>query len=393
MTTGVVASEVLPAGWPAALNPDALRVIDLSTPYLVTDLGTVTDRLGQFTAALRGVTTFYAMKCNPAPEVIRVLAAGGANFEVASIGELRLLRALGVDPAEVLFSNPVKAPGHIAAAHREGVWRFSFDSPNELAKIAEQAPGAAVYVRLRVDDTGSRFPLSRKFGTDAEDAYDLMLLARRLGLRPYGVTFHVGSQCTSVDAWRGAIRSAGTLMDRLRADGIVLEMLDLGGGFPARYSAGVPSIEELGAVIGAALADLPYRPALIAAEPGRFLVAESAVMAATIIGREMRGAENWLFVEVSAYHGLMEAAQTPGGGDFPVWSSLAGHADAPTLPFTITGPSCDSSDTIGYGIALPATLTVGDVLFFGATGAYTLAYASSFNGFPPPTPVFVGTGA
>jgi len=392
MTTGTVASK-LPAGWPHALDPDALRVIDMPTPYLVTDLDTVADRYAAFGAALPGVATFYAMKSNPAPEVLRVLAGQGSGFEVASIGELRMLQAFGVDPADVLFSNPVKAPGHIAAARGAGLWRFSFDSPNELVKIAERAPGSAVYVRLRVDDSGSLFPLSRKFGADVEDAHDLMLLARRLGLRPYGITFHVGSQCTSAGAWGGAIRAAGGLMERLRAEGIELEMLDLGGGFPARYTAGSPSIEAIGAVIGAALADLPYRPALIAAEPGRFLVAESAVMAATIIGREVRGTENWLFVEVSAYHGLMEAAQTPGGGDFPVWSSLAGHADAPTLPFTITGPSCDSSDTIGYGIALPATLTVGDVLFFGATGAYTLAYASSFNGFPPPTPVFVGPGA
>ena len=389
MTTGTLASSL---AWPAALEPDTLRLIDVPTPYLVTDLDTVAARYAAFTAAMPGVSTFYAMKCNPSPEILRTLAAAGAGFEVASIGELRMLQALGVDPAGVLYSNPVKAPGLIAAAAGAGLWRFAFDSPGELAKIAERAPGAAVYVRLAVDDSTSVFPLSRKFGTDVEDAYDLMLLARRLGLRPYGITFHVGSQCETTGAWRTAIRAAGRLMERLIPDGIALEMLDLGGGFPARYVAGEPSIDRIGEVIASEIAGLPYRPALIAAEPGRHLVAESSVMAATIIGREMRGDEHWLFLEVGAYHGLIEALQAPGGWDYPIRSSLRSLPEDPTLAFTLTGPTCDSSDTIAYGVQLPATLAVGDVLYFGSAGAYTLAYASSFNGFPPPTPIFVGVG-
>jgi ornithine decarboxylase len=374
----------------AALSPDALRLIDVPTPYLVTDLDTVAARYAAFTAALPGVSTFYAMKCNPSPEILRTLAAEGAGFEVASIAELRMLQAHGVDPATVLHSNPVKPAGQIAAAAKAGLWRFAFDSPGELAKISEAAPGSAVYVRLRVDDSTSIFPLSHKFGADVEDAYDLMLLAQRMGLRPYGVTFHVGSQCESTGAWRSAIRAAGELMERLLADGIELEMLDLGGGFPARYVAAEPSIEQIGQVVASELAALPYRPALIAAEPGRFLVAESSVMAATIIGRAMRGDENWLFLEVGAYHGLLEPTQTPGGWDYPMWSSRPSDEQAPRLRFTLTGPTCDSSDTIAYGVELPATLAVGDVLYFGSAGAYTLAYATSFNGFSPPTPLFVG---
>ena len=391
MSIGTVTSA-LPDQWPASLAPAMLEVIDMATPYLVTDLDVVADRHAAFTAAMPGVQTFYAMKCNPAPEILRTLAACGSSFEIASIGELRMLQALGVDPAGVLYCNPVKPPSHIAEAYRAGLWRFSFDAPNELAKIAEQAPGAAVYVRLRVDDSTSVFPLSRKFGTDVDDAYDLMLLAQRLGLRPYGVTFHVGSQCGNAEAYRNAIAAAGTLMTRLLRDGIELEMLDIGGGFPARYASGVPTIEEIGEVVTSALRTLPYQTTLIAAEPGRNMVAESAVIAATVIGRERRGDEDWLFLEVGGYHGLMEALQTPGGWDFPLWTSLRDHADVPHVPFTVTGPSCDSSDTIGRGILLPSTLTVGDVVYLGSAGAYTLAYASAFNGFQPPTPIFVGTG-
>ena len=385
MTIGTVT----PVAWPAPLTPAELETVDMPTPYLVTDLDTVATRHDAFRAALPGVRAYYAMKCNPAPEVLRTLHARGAGFEIASLGELRSLQAIGVDPADVLYSNPVKPPAHIAAAHAAGLWRFSFDGAGELAKIAEQAPGAAVYVRLRVDDSTSVFPLSRKFGTDVEDAYDLMLLARRLGLRPYGITFHVGSQCVNAKAWRIAIEAAGSLMSRLRADGIELTMLDLGGGYPARYGTDVPSIEEIGTEISEALAGLPYRPGLIAAEPGRYLVAEAGVIAATVIGREARGDQNWLFLEVGAYHGLTEVLQTPGWA-FPIRTSRDGAADLE--PYALTGPSCDSTDTIGYDVLLPAGLTVGDVLYLGSTGGYTLSYASAFNGFAPPIALFVGTG-
>jgi len=376
--------------WPTPLAPATLGgIVDMPTPYLVTDLDTVAARHASFRAALPGVQVHYAMKCNPAEEVLRTLHSEGASFEVASIGELRMLQAIGVDPADVLYSNPVKPPAHIAAAHAAGLWRFSFDSPNELTKIAEHAPGAAVYVRLRVDDEASVFPLSRKFGTDIEDAYDLLLLAQRLDLRPYGVTFHVGSQCLRPSAWASAIDAAGKLMDRLRHEGINLEMLDIGGGFPARYTTDVPSIEQIGAATTEALDALPYRPGLIVAEPGRHLVAESGVLAATVIGHERREEEHWLYLEVGTFNGLMEVLQTPGGWDFPMRTS-ASLQDGELVPYTVTGPTCDSSDTIGYGIMLPAGLKTGDVLYIGTTGAYTLAYASDFNGFDQPTPLFVG---
>jgi len=379
--------------WPAALTPDCLEIIDTPTPYLVTDLDVVASRLSAFIAAFPGVQPFYAMKCNSSPEILRTVAAGGGGFEIASLGELRTLQMLGVDPADVLYSNPVKPPRHIAEAYRAGLWRFSFDSPNELRKLAEHAPGSAVYLRLRVDDSTSVFPLSRKFGAELADARELMLLARRLGLRPYGVTFHVGSQCGSPAAWRSAIALVGVLMTELSADGIRLRMIDIGGGFPARYVTGAPSIEAFGDLVISALDELlPYRPGLVAAEPGRHLVAESAVMAASVIGREVRGGENWLFLDVGAYNGMMETVQTPTGWDYPLWTSLAGHAELPQLSFTVTGPSCDSSDTMFHGVRLPATIDVGDIVYIGSAGAYTLSYASAFNGFDPPTPLFIGNG-
>jgi ornithine decarboxylase len=381
----------VPRSWPEALAPKVLQAIDAPTPYLITDLDTVADRYTRLTAELPGVDVFYAMKCNSSPEVLRTLADMGSGFEVASMGELTTLLDIGVDAADVLYSNPIKPPAHVAAAHRAGLWRFSFDSEGELHKLAQHAPGSAVSIRLRVDDSTSIFPLSRKFGAEAHEARALMLLAGKLGLRPYGVTFHVGSQCGTTTAWRQAIAAAGRLMAALAADGVELEMFNLGGGFPARYVAEVPSVRDIAGTIYPALDELlPYRPPVLAAEPGRHLVAESAVMVASVLGREVRAGENWVYLDVGAYNGLMETQQTVNQWRFPLWSSRTDHAVVPHLPFTVTGPSCDSSDTMFYGVALPSTIDVGDRLYIGSTGAYTLSYASGFNGFPPPTPLFVG---
>lgn len=387
------AALAVPPEWPAWLSPDVLRHIDAPTPFLVCDLDIVRDRFRRFMSSLPGIRPFYALKCNSSPEIIEVAAAAGGSFEVASFGELRLLLDNGVDASDVLYSNTVKPPTHIAAAAAAGLWRFAFDSEGELHKLAEHAPGSAVYVRVRVDDSGSTFPLSRKFGAEAHDARALMQLAKSLGLRPYGITFHVGSQCSSLSAWRQAIAAAGRLMARLRSDGIRIEMLNIGGGFPARYGDPVPSIEHIGPVVHQALTELlPFQPDLVAAEPGRHMVAESAVMVASVLGREVRAGEEWLYVDVGTYNGLMETQQSVGQWRFPLWSSRPDHGVAEQVPYTVTGPSCDSSDTMFYGASLPATLEAGDRLYIASAGAYTLTYASNFNGFGPPTTIFRNSG-
>jgi len=381
----------LPESWPSALDPALLAELPGPTPLLACDLGTVADRYRGLMAELPDTRCFYAMKCNSSPEIIRVLAGLGASFEVASWGELEQLVATGVDASDVLYSNPVKPASYIRAAHEAGLWRFSFDTEGELYKIAKHAPGAAVYVRLRVDDSASMFPLSRKFGAEASTARALLLLARELGLNPYGITFHVGSQCESPNAWRQGIAAAARLMGRLETDGVRLQMLDLGGGLPARYVAPVPDVRDHTGAIRRALDDLlPYRPDLVAVEPGRHLVAESAVLVASVLAREERAGEEWLHLDIGAYNGLMETLQTASQWQFPMWTSRADHATARRTPFTVTGPSCDSSDTMFVGAQLPDPLDVDDLVFIGSAGAYTLSYASSFNGFPPPRAVFVG---
>ncbi len=381
----------LPGHWPSSLTPSSLNKLEAATPFLACDLTLFCERIRRFREAMPAVHPFYAIKCNSMPELLTTARDIGISFEVASLGELRLLQEQGVNPADVLYSNTVKPAEHVRAAAAAGLWRFAFDSEGELHKIAKHAPGSAVFVRVRVDDSSSVFPLSRKFGAEFHDARALMHLAQDLGLRPYGVNFHVGSQCTTTTSYVRAIASAGGLMRQLAADGIQLEMLDIGGGFPSRYVDRVPTIEQIGRAVTSALEDyLPYQPALIAAEPGRHLVAETAVMAATVLGREERAGEEWLYLDVGAYNGLMETLQTVGQWRFPIWSSRSDHGDVEQIPYTITGPTCDSADTMFFGTALPVTMAEGDRIYIASAGAYTLSYASSFNGFPPPQPIVIG---
>jgi ornithine decarboxylase len=179
-------------------------------------------------------------------------------------------------------------------------------------------------------------------------------------------------------------------MHRLAEDGIVLQMVDLGGGFPARYVDPLVPIEQYGAVITAALDEvLPYRPESIIVEPGRYLVAESSVLVSSVLGREERASEEWLYLDVGVYNGLMETQQTLNQWEYPMWTSRPDHATAQRIPFTVAGPSCDSADTMFLATPLPASLGLGDLVMIGSAGAYTLSYASNFNGFPPPTPIFV----
>jgi ornithine decarboxylase len=376
--------------WSPALSIVRLNAMAEETPFLVCDLDTIERRYQDLTELLPGLAVFFAMKSNSAGTILRAVHELGGSFEVASAAEMRLAESAGASPADLLYSNPVKPREHIAEAAAAGLYRFAFDSEAEVRKLAVQAPGSSVYVRLRVDDHTSVFPLSRKFGASVESAGDLLLLASRLGLVPYGITFHVGSQCTNPMAWERAIEQCGVVMRRLLRAGMRLEMLNIGGGFPARYTTPVPALSLIGAVIGDTLGRLPYKPALLAAEPGRYLVAESGVLAATVIGIDQRDGDRWVYLDVGGYNGMMEAVQTGGRWHFPLLTSRPDHFRAATVPTTVTGPSCDSSDTLFYGAALPDSLEVGDRVYIGTAGAYTSSYASSFNGFPPPRLLYVG---
>ena len=366
------------------LASDRLARLPGPTPFLVLDLDRVAAAYRSFTAALPGVAVHYAMKCNPDVRVLTRLRELGGRFEIASAAELRTLADLGVDPADVLYSNPVKPAAHVAEAWRAGVWRFAVDGEPELAKLAAHAPGAAVYARIRTAADASTVPSEGKFGVTPAEAAALLRRARDLGLRPYGLAFHVGSQMLAPAAWEAAVRQAGTVLRELAADGIRLELLDLGGGFPARYDTVPPPLTDFADAIFAAIgAHLPYVPPVLAVEPGRGLVAEAGVMVATVIGLAERAGRRWVHLDVGAFNGFMEALESGNRLRFPV-SDSRGSARAPAH---LTGPTCDSQDTILFDVPLSVDLAVDDRVFLGSAGAYTTSYASDFNGFAVPRTV------
>ncbi len=370
----------------AGLSPERLSRLELPTPYLMMDLGLVERSFHRFHEALPGVQIRYAMKCNPDRPILERVHALGGSFEVASFTELEMLTDIGVDPAGIIFSNPVKMPDHIRRAAAAGLWRFAVDSQSELEKIALYAPGSAVYARLAVEDRDSLVSSEGKFGVDPTTTAQLLEEARRLGLVPYGLAFHVGSQKLSPDAWSQAIETCAGIMRRLKTAGIKLKMLNIGGGFAARYADHTPDLPYFGRVIRRALKQhLPYAVEIVA-EPGRALVAEAGVMVARIIGNATRQGRDWLHLDVGAFNGLMESLESANQLLFPLADSLGLDAKH---PYHLTGPSCDSQDTLLYDAQLSDGLKTGQLVFIYSAGAYTTSYASTFNGFSIPETHYV----
>jgi len=341
------------------------------------DLDLVEDAYCRIVAAMPMVTVHYATKCNPHPAVLKRLHAIGSSFEIASAMELDTLQNIGVKPAELIYSNPVKPIAHIARAYQAGVRRFAFDSLDELAKLATAAPDASVFVRLAARQTMSDVPSEGKFGVDPDAAVGLLLAARDHGLDPCGITFHVGSQMLNPLAWKRPLQTVGEVMEK---SGLNLRMVDLGGGFPARYGAQPLPLTEYAEVIAAGLDALPYEVDAII-EPGRAVVAEAGTLVTTVIGTALRHGDRWAHLDVGAFNGLMESLETNNRLRFPVCDS---RGSARRDLFHLTGPTCDSQDTILYGVELSADLATGDRVFIGSTGSYTTVYASHFNGFDPP---------
>jgi len=353
----------------------------LATPYLALDPARAAERFSELAAALPGVAVHYAVKANPDPRLLARLHAAGCLFEAASWAEVRAAAKAGADPGTVLYTNPVKPAADIARAWRAGVRRFAADSDGELHKLAEHAPGAAVLLRLDAG-AGGTVGDQGKFGVPPGQIPGLARLAASLRLRPYGLTFHVGSQKMDPAAWDGPIRQCARIMTELAADGIRLEMLDLGGGFPVRYDADPPPLAEYAAAIGRAAALLPY-PVQLACEPGRAIAAPAGTMVTSVIGAAWRYGTMRVSLDAGAFHGLIEALESGRELRFPVTIPAAGQRML--VPCTLTGPSCDSQDTILDQVWLPEP-QAGDQVLIGNAGAYTTCYSgrSTFNGYPAP---------
>ena len=355
------------------------------TPCVVIDLDIVRARFRALTSLFREVSIYYAVKANPAPEIITALADLNCCFDLASPGEMERCRGASVAAVDLSYGNTIKRERDIAAAFAEGIDQFAFDSEPELAKLSRAAPGARVFCRLLVRNTGAEWPLTHKFGCDQRTAIELLVKARALGLRPVGVSFHVGSQQTDPQQWETPIAHGAGIFHACARQGIVLSLLNLGGGLPAQYRSPVPGLERYAEAIDAALSKHfgAARPHVLL-EPGRYMVGDAGVLRSEVVlvaDRPHQGGHRWVYLDAGRYNGLPETQ-----GEMIQYRIRTARDHDPAGPVILAGPTCDSTDII-YEHALytlPLTLAAGDHLDFLSAGAYTSSYASvEFNGFAP----------
>ena len=362
---------------------------NLETPNIVINLNTIKKNFIKLRDSFPYAHIYYAMKANPGEPVLKLLPEMGSNFDIASRYELDKILSLGVESFRLSYGNTIKKPRDIKYFYEKGVRLFATDSKDDLKAIAENAPGSKVYVRVLVETSATAdWPLSRKFGCHPDMAYDLIVMARDLGLVPYGISFHVGSQQRDIGQWNDAIAKTKYLFTSLEEEeGIKLSMINMGGGFPASYIDPTNELSEYASEITRYLSDdfgddIPE----IILEPGRSLVGDSGILTSEVIltsRKNNTALARWVYIDAGKFNGLIETL------DEAIKYPVITNKDEPGVKESeviIAGPTCDSMD-IMYENAkykLPTTLKSGDKIYWLSTGAYTSTYASvEFNGFPP----------
>jgi ornithine decarboxylase len=355
------------------------------TPCLIVDLDVIAEAYDLLRWYLPLARIYYAVKANPVPQIVAMLERKGANFDVASRGEIELCLAHGIAADRLSFGNTIKKEKDIAFAYQAGLRLFAFDSAFELDKLARAAPAARVFCRILVTCDGAEWPLSRKFGCAPEMAVELLRRARDLGLDPYGVSFHVGSQQTDLAQWDGAVGTAARMFSLLAAADIELRMVNIGGGFPAHYRGDVPAIDFYARAVMAAITRHfgNHLPDIII-EPGRALVGDAGIIQSEVVLISQKGGgddRRWVYLDVGKFNGLAETM------DESIKYRIATPGRSGTSgPVILAGPTCDSADILyeRTEYRLPLGLEVGDKVQILSTGAYTASYASvGFNGFSP----------
>jgi ornithine decarboxylase len=355
-----------------------------ATPCLVIDLATIRERHRELSEAFQGSKLYYAVKANPAREVVALLVELGAHFDVASPPEIDLCLAEGARPEQISYGNTIKKRADIGYAYERGVRLFTTDSDADLETIAEMAPGASVFCRIVLADTGSLTPFGHKFGCAPELATRLLARATELGLTPAGVSFHVGSQQLDPRAWDAAIEQAGEITAKLAADGVELSMLNIGGGLPGRYSRPAPPLADFARAINASVARNFAAPPQLVLEPGRFLVSGAGLLRSEVVLVSRKSTVDpmrWVYLDVGRYNGLAETEN-----EYITYLLSTPGREGETGPVYLAGPTCDGDDVLYQHnvYRLPLELRAGDHVDFLNTGAYTASYSSiAFNGFAP----------
>jgi ornithine decarboxylase len=355
---------------------------EIQTPFLLMDTDRIRRNIARIGKNIPNSAVFYALKANPGAGIADLVNKEQIGFEIASGGELKILASLGVEPSRIISSNPVKSIPFLKMAAEYGVSYFAFDSSEELGKISRYAPGSQVYVRLSVPNEGSEWPLSKKFGLEIDDAVELLSIAEAKGLHPVGITFHVGSQCRNPYNWNIAIDKAMILWEKAERKGIRLNLLNIGGGYPINYTKVVADIDTIERNIARLIAEKFPRDTKIHLEPGRAVIGDAGILVSSVIGKARRRDEDWLYLDVGVFNGLMESL---GGIRYTYVLEAKEGAER---RWTIAGPSCDSFDVIDRNVALPDPET-GAIILILSSGAYTVSYASEFNGFAIPRNILI----
>ena len=348
------------------------------SPLFIIDAARVRLQYRRLAAALPGVDLHYALKPLPHSSIVNTLQAEGAFFDLATNGEVELVRRLNVAPERCIHTHPIKRDSDIRTALAYGVKRFVVDNPDELRKFAKYRTRSSLLIRVSFSSPEARCDLSRKFGCDPESVAGLLRLAAELRIKIDGLSFHVGSQAAGPAMFVAAIARCGELLRMAAQMGHAPGILDIGGGFPVEYLQRCMPIEEFCVPIVAALKELPPSMRVIA-EPGRYISAPAAISVASIMGRALRGGRWWYYLDDGLYGTY--SGQMYDHAAYPVEALVPAGK---TYPSVLAGPTCDSIDVINEHLELPE-LDVGDLIIGRAMGAYTWASASEFNFFPRAT--------
>lgn len=363
----------------------------VESPCLVVDLDIIAQNYKRLAKAVPLAKIYYAVKANPAAPVVGTLRDLGSHFDTASIYEIEHCLAHGIPAERISFGSTIKKERDIAAAFGHGVRLFAFDSEAELAKLGRAAPGAQVFCRIYFESAGAEWPLSKKFGCHLDMAADLLTRAKELGLDPYGVSFHVGSQQTDPNQWDLALGKTKMLFTTLQERGIELKLVNLGGGFPARYRKRIPGMETYGeAIVKAVTRHFGNEIPQLIVEPGRGVAGDAGVIQAEVVlisQKDYGDKKRWIYLDIGKFGGLPETMD-----EAIKYRIVTPHDGKPAGKVILAGPTCDEVDVLydKAGYELPLDLAVGDKVQIMSTGAYTTTYSSiGFNGFPPLREVYI----
>ncbi len=358
---------------------------DKETPFVVVDIDRISEKYDELRRLLPYSKVYYAVKANPHDEILKMLIGKGCRFDIASVFELDQMLRLGARADDMSYGNTIKKARHIAYAYDRGIRLFATDSEEDVRKLAENAPGSRVFFRILTDGSGADWPLSRKFGAHPDTIYRLILLAAELGLDPYGISFHVGSQQRDIGQWDHAIATCRYLFDAAAQEGVRLRMINLGGGFPANYVAPTHDMELYCREITRFLEeDFGDHAPEILIEPGRSLVGDAGIMVSEVVLVSKKSEFNqysWVYLDVGKFGGLIETIDE--SIKYPIFVDRESET---TKQIILAGPTCDSMDILyeDTKYEVPGEITEGDRVYIFTTGAYTTSYCSiNFNGFPP----------